>query len=265
MSSGDTQAIKTNSDDQNKSELANTKRPNQNKSETSRVPAQEETNAVIRETIANRVNNEPAIRDNNEITDDNTPVIIDNSDIHIQATDNNFRIVSDNSVITRITNNLQDEKENRIPHTQLNMNKILVIKYNHQIHIEEQIKNLAVINDSSKLHIATKTDNQMKTGKNILEAKPEETVITDNSRQNMQSTLIDNISINILPASPHEMTKQVNQLNDKQIMKTSSNPSIILTKTSTTHVHDNIPKPSTQLVKAALPTRHNEHNALAQF
>ena len=32
MSSGDTQAIKTNSDDQNKSELANTKRPNQMKS-----------------------------------------------------------------------------------------------------------------------------------------------------------------------------------------------------------------------------------------
>ena len=80
MSSVDTQAIKTNSDDQNKSELANTKRPNQMKSETSRVTAQEETNAVIRETIVNRVNNEPAIRDNNEITDDNTPVITDNSD-----------------------------------------------------------------------------------------------------------------------------------------------------------------------------------------
>ena len=144
------------------------------------------------------------------------------------------------------------------------MNKILVIKYNQQIHIEEQINNLAVINDSSKLHIATKTDNQIKTGKYILEAKPKDPVITDNSRQNIQSTPSDNLSIRMKPASPREMTKQINQLNDKQIVKTSSNPSIILTRTSTTHVHDNMPKPSTQLVKDALPTKHSEHNRWAQ-
>ena len=65
------------------------------------------------------------------------------------------------------------------------MNQIMFIKYNHKIHNEEQIENLAVINDSSKLHIATKTDNQIKTGKNILEAKPEEPVIHDNSIQNI--------------------------------------------------------------------------------
>ena len=61
------------------------------------------------------------------------------------------------------------------------------------------------------------------------------------------------------------MTKQVNQLNDKQIMKTSSNPSIILTKTSTTHVQDIMRKPSTQLLNDTLPTRPSEHNAWAQF
>ena len=60
------------------------------------------------------------------------------------------------------------------------------------------------------------------------------------------------------------MTKQVNQLNEKQIVKTSSNPSIILTKTITFNVDDHIHKPSTQQVKDALTTRPNEHNAWAQ-
>ena len=174
-------------------------------------------NAVIRETIITRVNNEPVIKDDNEITDDNIPVITDNSDKHIQATDN-IHVVSDASNIPLITNNfLFEEVDKNLP-KQGDMTNILVIKDNHEIYIEEPTNNIAIINDISKLHIATTTDNQIKTGKYILEAKPKDPVITDNSKHNMQSTPSDNISINILPASSHEMTKQVNQMNDKLIL-----------------------------------------------
>ena len=68
-----------------------------------------------------------------------------------------------------------------------------------------------------------------------------------------------------MAASCHQMTKQVNQLNDKQIVETSSNPFIILTKTSTTCVCDIMHKPSTQLLNGTLPTRPSQHNAWAQF
>ena len=119
-------AIKPKSDELNKSKPSNKKRPNKMNSDTSRVTSQEEMNAVIRETIITRVNNEPVIKDTNEITDDNIPVITDNSDRHIPATDNNIKIRSDNSVLALITNNLQDE--NRIPDKQGDTNNILVLK-----------------------------------------------------------------------------------------------------------------------------------------